>query len=296
MHELQGQQQRPELLSPNSAHPPLPQPQTAPSASPIIPTGVHGLPANFVPQNFTSNRGSNGHAPVRPTMPPQNPSSSTASPGIYQGYTSHYVRPDSAASGPPVIPLQQMSRPPSKSGSGLPPGSIYAGVPPSSSSSSSARVHPPQFQHQIYGPSPPIAAGAVRSPGIYSNAPVLRPGSAAGSHTPRQIYAPALPGGGPPRQGPGPVWPGMASPGGGVPAPFLPHSPRTFTPVGPNMTPLQPFGQPLPGGGGDEDDDEGDDPMEAEMLRRNTEANARRRDSGEPLFIPPPSSSNSWGG
>ena len=79
---------------------------------------------------------------------------------------------------------------------------------------------------------------------------------------------------------------------GNVTVPCVPLSPRTF-PVGPNMMPLQSgkatpgFSQSLPGE--DEDEDEGEN-MTAKS-RRNTEANARRRDS-EPLFIPPPSWKN----
>ena len=88
------------------------------------------------------------------------------------------------------------------------------------------------------------------------------------------------------------MWMASPSGGGGVAVPFVPPSPRG----GPSMTPGSaapgPFTRTLPGV--DEDEDEGEDPMTTET-RRITEANARRRESAEPLYIPPPIAPPSWG-
>jgi len=142
----------------------------------------------------------------------------------------------------------------------------------------------PQFQHRIYGPPPPAAAAVASGmmPGpIYSTVPTLHL-----SHIPQARYRhlcflaildKA-------RCGRWLVL-GVVV----VVLSFLSFRFRhaRFHQWGPNIMPIQPctttpasVSQPLLGG--DENEDEGEDLMAAET--RNTEANARRRDSGEPAF------------
>ena len=145
----------------------------------------------------------------------------------------------------PISPLRRNCK------STVIPTNIQDGAIPASPHSRSPIQTP-----DLWAPPPPVAS---KTPGaIYSNAPVPVPGS----HTQRQMYAPALPGG--PRQVPCGL---LLVPAAAVVVVVLPLLSFRLRHVrsGPNMTSLQPVTsarQLLPVQGGDEDEDERADPAQ----------------------------------